>query len=143
MSAPFTADQLENLSAQVDQQLAELQELQEQPSIAVYKGLEPDKQDDPERLPVQWRVIAEVTKEEPRSFWQRFKQAAHRDLCEEGGVLHTQWRRYRSLSSKGVLESFGAVLVAMGFSGNALQVLSVAIGVIVLHLGCTAICEGD
>ncbi len=138
MSASFTADQLENLSAQVDQQLAELQE---QPSAAVYKSLEPDKQDDPEHLPAQWRVIAEVTKEEPRSFWHKFKQAAHHDLCEEGGVLNKQWLKWRDLTNTAVLASFGAILTNMGYAGTALQVLAVALAVIVIHIGLKAICE--
>jgi hypothetical protein len=92
---------------------------------------------------VQWQAISAVTKEEPRSFWRRFKQAAHSDLCDEGGVLNAQWRRYRDLSSRSVLESFGAVLMAMGFSGNALHVLAVALGVIVLHIGLKTICEEE
>uniref|UniRef100_UPI004055D167 hypothetical protein n=1 Tax=Candidatus Electronema sp. TaxID=2698783 RepID=UPI004055D167 len=87
--------------------------------------------------------ISTITKEEPRSFWRRFKQAARRDLCEEGGVLHTQWKRYGDLSNEAVLKSFGAVLAAMGFSGNVLQMLAVALGVIVIHLGCKAVCEED
>jgi hypothetical protein len=140
MSVPFTADQLEKLSAQVDRQLAELQE---QPSAAVYKGLDPDKQDDPEHLPAQWRIIAEVTKEEPCSFWQKFKQAAHHDLCEEGGVLNKQWQKWGDLSNKEVLRTLGAVLAAMGFTGNALQMLVVAVAVIILHIGLKAICAED
>ncbi len=136
MSAPFTADQLESLSAQIDRQLAELQA---NPSTAVHKGGKQDKQENPERLPVQWQAIAAVTKE-PRSFWQRFKKVAHNDLCEKDGVLNTQWRKWGDLSNEAVLKSFGALLVGMGFSGNALQVLAVALAVIVIHLGCTAIC---
>ncbi len=140
MPSPFTPDQLASLSLQIDQQLRELHEM---PPCAKVKSGEPDKQDIPERLPVQWRAIKEITKEEPRSFWRRFKQAAHSDLCDEGGVLNAQWRRYRDLSSRSVLESFGAVLMAMGFSGNALQILAVALGVIVLHLGLKTICEEE
>lgn len=138
MSTPFTPEQLEALSLDIDEQLAELRS-NPLPYSEAKAGKEPEEL--PERTPRQWQVIAKVTKEEPRSFWQKFKQAARRDLCVEGGVLHTQWRRYRNLSSKSVLESFGAVLVAMGYSGNALQVLVVAVGVIVLHIGCTVICE--
>ncbi len=140
MPSPFTPDQLASLSLQIDQQLRELHEA---PPCAEVKSGEQDKQDIPERLPVQWRAIKEITKEEPRSFWRRFKQAAHSDLCDEGGVLNAQWRRYRDLSSRSVLESFGAVLMAMGFSGNALQILAVALGVIVLHLGLKTICEEE
>lgn len=140
MSSPFTPDQLASLSLQINQQLAELRDESAQNK---FKDDKPDKQDIPERLPVQWRAIAAVTKEEPRSFWKKFKQAARRDLCEDGGVLYAQWQRYRDLSSRAVLESFIAILAAMGYSGNALQVLAVAAGVIVLHLGCTVICEED
>ena len=140
MPTPFTQEQLAELSTQIDQQL---QQLREEPSPAFHKGSEPDKQEVGEQLPVQWQAIAKMTKEEPRSFWQRFKQAAHKDLCEEGGVLHTQWQKWGDLSNEAVLKSFGAVLAAMGFTGNALHMLAVALGVIVLHIGCMAICEED
>ncbi len=90
---------------------------------------------------MQWQAIQKITKEQPRSFWRRFRQAAQHDLCEEGGVLHTQWQKWGDLRKETVLKSFGAILVAMGFSGNALQVLAVALTVIVLHIGCMAICE--
>ncbi len=140
MPSPFTPDQLASLSLQIDHQLAPLRDESAQ---AEFKGNEPDKQDIPDRLPAQWRAIAAVTKEEPRSFWRRFKQVARRDLCEEGGVLHTQWKKYGDLSNEAVLKSFGAVLAAMGFSGNVLQMLAVALGVIVIHLGCKAVCEED
>jgi hypothetical protein len=140
MSSPFTPEQLASLSAQIDQQLAELRNAS---ADAKSKGDEPGKQDIPERLPAQWQVIAAVTKEEPRSFWRRFKQAARRDLCEDGGTLYALWKKYHDLSNEEVLKSFGALLVGMGFSGNVLQMLAVAVTVIVLHLGCTVICEED
>ena len=140
MPSPFTPDQLAELSAQIDQQLAALRE--ESP-VAFHKGSEQDKQDNPENLPVQWQAIADATKEEPRSFWQKFKQAARRDLCEEGGVLNTQWKKWGDLSNEAVLKSFGALLAGMGFSGNALQMLAVAVAVIVMHIGCKAVCEED
>ncbi|CAK8716280.1 MAG: hypothetical protein CDV28_10690 [Candidatus Electronema aureum] len=140
MPSPFTPDQLASLSLQIDQQLRELHDA---PPCAEVKSGEPDKQDIPERLPVQWRMIKNITKEEPRSFWRRFKQAAHSDLCDESGVLNAQWKKYRNLSSKSVLESFGAILVAMGFAGTALQLLAMALVVIVLHLGCKVICEEE
>jgi hypothetical protein len=140
MPSPFTTDQLASLSLQIDQQLAQLRD--EEPAIS-RTGKELIKQDIPNRLPVQWQAVSIVTKEEPRSFWRRFRKAAHSDLCDEGGVLHAQWKKYRDLSSRSVLESFGAILAAMGFSGNALQVLAVAAGVIVLHLGCKVVCEEE
>jgi hypothetical protein len=140
MPSPFTPDQLASLSLQIDQQLEVLRDTS---NTGDFKDDEPVSEDITDRLPAQWQAIAAVTTEEPHSFWRRFKQAAHSDLCEEGGVLNQQWRIYRDLSSKAVLESFGTILAAMGFAGNALQVLAVATGVIVLHIGCTAICEED
>jgi len=137
MPTPFTPEQLAELSTQIDEQL---QQLREEPPPAFRKGSEPDKQEVGEQLPAQWQTIAKLIKEEPRSFWQRFKQAAHKDLCEEGGVLHTQWQKWGDLSNEAVLKSFGAVLTAMGFSGNALHMLAVALGVIVLHIGLKAVC---
>jgi hypothetical protein len=138
MSNPFTPDQLASLSLQIDQQLAQLQDTS---NTGDFKDDEPVSEDITDRLPAQWQAISTITKEEPRSFWRRFKQAAHRDLCEDGGVLHTQWQKYGDLSNEAVLKSFGAVLAAMGFSGNVLQMLAVAVGVIVIHLGCKTICE--
>jgi hypothetical protein len=143
MSMPFTPEQINSLSAQIDQQLQHLQQLRDEPPVAFRKGDEPDKHEITERAPAQWRAVAEITKEDPQTFWRRFRRAAHNDLCEEGGVLYAQWKKWGDLSSKAVLESFGAVLVAMGFSGNALYVLAVALGVIVMHLGCKAVCTEE
>ena len=47
------------------------------------------------------------------------------------------------IEQRKVLKSFGVVLVAMGFSGNALQLLAVSLAVIVLHLGVKTICEEE
>ncbi|WP_417910406.1 hypothetical protein [Candidatus Electronema sp. PJ] len=138
MPSPFTPDQLTSLSLQIDQQLTQLQD---ESALSPLKDGDLVPQDITDRLPAQWQAIAAATNEEPRSFWQRFKQAAHSDLCDEGGVLNAQWQRYRDLSSKSVLESFGAILVGMGYSGNALHILAVALAVIVLHIGLKAICE--
>lgn len=65
--------------------------------------------------------------EAPESFWTRFKKAARQDVCQDGGVLNTQWKKWGDLSDETVLKRFGAILVAMGFSGNALQVLAVSL----------------
>jgi hypothetical protein len=47
------------------------------------------------------------------------------------------------LNNQGVLRGFGTIVVAMGFSGNALQVLAVAFAVIVRHLGFEAFCASS
>ena len=137
MSTPFTPEQLEALSLDIDDQL---DELRSNPLPYSVSKAAKESEELPERTPKQWQAIAKITREDPQSFWQRFKQAAHNDLCEEGGVLNKQWQKWGDLSNKEVLRTLGAVLTAMGFTGNALQMLVVALGVIVIHLGCTAIC---
>ncbi len=137
MSTPFAPDQLDTLSLHIDEQLKEL------PSTATCSGESKavkEPKDLPERTPQQWQIIGQITKEDPQTFWQRFKQAAHNDLCVEGGVLHKQWQKWGDLSNKEVLRTFGAVVAAMGFSGNALHMLVVALAVIVLHIGLKAVC---
>ncbi len=138
MNEPFTAEQITALSAEVDEQLQELNSIYGTDQLKGVKSKDtlPDK---------QRQVIAVATGEETTSFLKRFKQAAHQDLCEKDGVLYKQWKwkKWGDLSNKQVLKSFGAVLVAMGFAGNALQILAVALAVVVLHIGVKAICEED
>ncbi|MGE0085614.1 MAG: hypothetical protein AB7S75_14490 [Desulfococcaceae bacterium] len=74
------------------------------------------------------------------SFWKRFKEATRSDVCEEGGVLYKQWKHFGDLSNKTVLQQFAVILVAMGFSGNALQVLALSCAIIVVHIGVKAYC---
>jgi hypothetical protein len=138
MSTPFTPEQINILSAQIDQRL---QQLRDESPVAFSKGGEPDKREISERIPVEWRAVAKITKEDPQTFWRKFRRAAHRDLCDEGGVLHTQWLKWGDLSNEAVLKSFGAILVTLGFSGHVLQILAVALTVIVMHIGCKAVCE--
>ena len=89
----------------------------------------------------QSQVIAQITKEDPKSFLRRFGRAAKSDLCEEGGVLNTQWKKWADLNNKDVVDKFGLLLVAMGFSGGMLQILVVAVAVVVIHIGVKAFCE--
>ncbi len=81
MSTPFSQDQLESLSLNIDKQLNELRN-NPSPHSDSKAAKEPEQL--PERTPKQWKAIAEVA---PQTFWQRFKLAAYNDLCEEGGVL--------------------------------------------------------
>jgi hypothetical protein len=95
-----------------------------------------------EALPeVQRRAIEHATGEDAMTFLKRFKQAARRDLCQEGGVLYTQWQKWKDVTNTDILKTFGAVLVGMGLSGSALQIAMVEIAVYVLYLGVTAFCE--
>ena len=134
MTEIFTPEQITALGAEIDAQLRELNTAY--PSAAtkggeLYREL-PNK---------QHQAIEQTTQQDAPSFMKRFLQAARKDLCEGGGVLHEQWKKWRDISNQQILQSFGAILVAMGYSATAIPVLAVALAVIVLHLGAKTICE--
>ena len=140
MNAPELTDaQIDVLAEQIDAQFRELNRA----SDGVVRG------DVQRNLPdKQRKAIEAATGEDAATFWRRFKAAARKDLCEEGGRLYAQWQRWRDLSTKDVVKVFSGVLAGMGFSGNFLSGTVVATGAIVLHIvlniGIQAICdEGD
>lgn len=126
----FTADEIAQLSDQINRQLQQLQTLE--------TGLKGEPE---EALVLQQQTIEQVTKEAPRSFLQRFGRAAKSDLCEEDGMLHKQWQKWGDLDNKEAVERLGAVLLAMGFTGGVLRSLTVAVVVIVVHIGVKAFCD--
>ena len=128
----FIAEDIARLSVEIDRQLLELKQMPD----AGYKGDDLDGQ-----LVKQSQAIEKATGEKPHSFLKKFGKAAKSDLCEEGGVLYGQWQKWADLNNQQVVERFGAVLVAMGFSGAGLEILVVAIAVIVIHIGVKAFCE--
>jgi hypothetical protein len=134
MTEIFTPEQITALGAEIDAQLRELNTTY--PSAAT-KGIKlfrelPDK---------QRQAIEQTVQQDVPSFMERFLQVAKKDLCEEGGVLHEQWKKWRDISNQQILQSFGGILVAMGCPATAISVLAVALAVIVLHLGAETICR--
>jgi len=133
----FDNQQLDQLAAQVED---ELRTLAQPPSAFESKGGSRD--DRPKTMPAKQRQTVEtVTGESLESFWAKFKRAAQKDLCEKDGVLNQQWKKYGDLNKKDTLRSFAAILATMGFSGNALSMLVVAVVVITLHIGIKAVCD--
>jgi hypothetical protein len=130
---PFTPEDIEKLSAAIDTELRQLGA----PGTALSRG-RTIKEALGEK---QKRAIEEATGQEAMSFLARFKAAARKDLCEKGGVLHTQWAKWKDLANKDIVKTFGGVLVGMGLSGSALQIAVVAIAVYVLYLGVEAFCR--
>jgi hypothetical protein len=130
---PFTPEDIVKLSEEIDGQLRELGA----PGTGLARGRTP-KQALAEK---QKRAIEQVTGEEATSFLARFKNAARKDLCEKGGILHTQWTKWKDLANKDIVKTFGGILVGMGLAGSALQVAVVAIAVYVLYLGVEAFCR--
>ena len=132
MSNIFTSEQITTLSAQIDNQLRELK----QPSDSAHKG--------DNIYIVLWKqrqAIEQATQEKPDSFLKKFGQAAKSDLCEQEGLLNKQWQRWADLDNKDVLDKFGVVLVAMGFTGAILEILAVALAVMVINIGVKAFCQ--
>jgi hypothetical protein len=126
---------MEELSTEIDRQLHLLTRSEE------YGISRFDEKGQPEFPLPQMEKIREVTGEAAREFLKRFVKAARNDLCDEGGVLYAQWKKWGDLTNKNILKSFGALLVGMGFSGSQLQVLAVALAVVVIHLGVRAVCQ--
>jgi len=137
MTTAFTPDQFARLSADIDQQLQALQGGAE----SLVRGGGPDQPSPPRATPRQWQAITAVVGEDPEGFWQRFLRVARADLCEPDGLLYRQWRKWGDLDNEAVLKSFGAILVTLGFSGGALQILVVSLAVIVIHLGVKTVCD--
>lgn len=135
MSNIFTAEELKTLSAQVDEQLRELDQL----TFIPLKG-EPSESDE-DLLEKQRQAIEQNTKESSHSFLQKFAKNTMDILCQEDSLLNKQWKKWGDLNNEDVLEKFGAALTVMGFTGVGLQILTVAIAVYVIHIGVNAFCD--
>ncbi len=134
MTTVFTPEEINALSANIDSQL---QELRTDSNSGTIKG---ERESD--SLPTkQSQAIEEITKEKSKSFLKKFGRAAKTDLCEEGGLLNSQWKKWADLDNKDVIDKFVLILAPMGFSGAALEMLVVAVAVIVIHIGVKAFCE--
>ena len=133
---PFTPDDVERLSADIDAQLRELGT----PGTGLAKSGGAPERALGER---QRRAIEQATGQEAIGFLRRFKAAARKDLCEEGGVLYAQWKKWKDVTNKDLLQTFGGVLVGMGLSGSALQIAAVAVAVYVLYIGVQAFCDQE
>ncbi len=136
MNSIFTPEEITALSAEIDRQLTELRYA---PDSEQKQG--EDKISDEKLLVKQTAAITNLTQENSKSFLQKFGRAAKSDLCQEGGMLNKQWKKWGDLDNKDAVERLGAVLVTMGFSGDVLSPLVVAVTVIIIHIGLKAFCE--
>ena len=138
----LTNAELDRLAYQVDQ---ELKELTADPGLAFQKSssgkrtlVVPEKQ----RL-----TIEKATGESADTFWQKYRQAARKDLCHKDGLLYKQWHKWRDLPSKDAVKVSLGLVAGLGISGTALPVVAVAGSVIllniVLNIGVNAICEDE
>ncbi len=134
MPDPFSDEVVEQLTTEINQQLRDLAAAG--PAIQRSGAAGP-------RAKRQREAIEKATGKDAKTFLAQFRAAARKDLCEQGGVLHAQWKKYRDLATKDMLKTFGGILVGLGLAGNTLAVVAVAVSVYVLYLGVEAFCAGE
>jgi hypothetical protein len=95
----------------------------------------------------QRAVIEKATGQPAASFWEKYKRAARRDLCQADGLLYKQWHKWRDLQTKDAVKVSLGIVAGLGISGPALPLVGVAAAVILLNIvvniGINAICEND
>ena len=139
---PMTDAQIDALALQVKQELDELtpkraSSRQKGEAVAAVAAV-PAK---------QLAAIEQAIGDSADSFWERYKRAACKDLCHEGGQLHRQWKEFSDLKSKDAVKVSVGIVAGLGIGGAALPVVAVAATVmllnIVLNIGIHAICAGE
>jgi hypothetical protein len=131
----FSEAELEQLSAQVDEQLR----LLKRSSGAVTKSSIPE--DLEITMAKQMEAIAQATQSPPKTVLQKIYKVLRKDLCEENGELNKLWKSF-SLGNKDLLKSLERILlVEFGWSDHKLALVMVAVAVYVLHLGVRTFCE--
>lgn len=144
----FTPEDIDKLSAEIDQQLWELEQTPPTSSnstkvksidgIALNEAYNAYER----QLPLkQSQVIAAITQENPESFLKKFARAAKQDLCEEGGLLYEQWKKFSDISNQDIINRFSVILAGMGIIASSIHPLVIAIAVIVIHIGLKAFCQ--
>ncbi len=136
----FTTEEMTLLSAQMDEQLRELRDLEKQLKSGASKSGS-SLADEELLLDKQRKEIKEIAKESPDSFLHKCGNKAKEILCQESSELSKQWQKWGDIRNEDVLEKLGSVLLIMGYSGAALQILTVAISVYVIRVGLNAFCE--
>ena len=118
----FSAEQVREMSIEVDRQLGAARGMpiaDQRDAIGELRMLR-------SQLRVQKDAIAVATGEEAEGFLRKFGRAGRRDLCEEGGVLYEQWKKYADLENEKTIGFVSGIVGTMGVTGGAAQ--AVAIG---------------
>lgn len=134
----LSRQELDELLGQVNQQLHQVEAIALEGQSRTSKGLGTTWL---AKLASQATVVQQETHESVETFLRKFALTARKDLCEEGGMLYEQWKKWGDLNNPEALERIGMVLLAMGFTGGVMRSLLVAVTVIIVHLGARTICE--
>ncbi|RKZ78948.1 MAG: hypothetical protein DRR19_25650 [Candidatus Parabeggiatoa sp. nov. 1] len=137
MTTHFTATELADLSAQVDAQLGELDNMVPTTMRGAKSALPPDKP--PTELPPKQRKdIEETAQEEADHFLVKLTDTAKHIFCNADSDLQKRYGMFGNLKKDELLEKLAGGIAVLGFSGIALHILSVAIAVYILHIGVKA-----
>jgi hypothetical protein len=85
--------------------------------------------------------IEEAVGEDAASFWRKFRSALRRDLCEEGGMLYSQYRAFHDVASSDLVKYSAGVLALWGVSSGLLPTAIVIVSALTLHLGVRSVCD--
>lgn len=132
----FTEQELQNLSAEIDSQLRELET--EPSSEGDTRHIGSTKKYIPAK---QRQQLEQVTGESAETTLQKIGRLVKDDLCKEGGLLYKKWQQLGDLDNETLLLTFGGVLSGMGLTAVALQIAAISLSVIVIHIGIKAFCE--
>jgi len=129
----FSDEEISQLAAEIDAQLLELRSLSGDASL---------KSGDQEaQLVKQNQAIERATGESADTFLKKFWRASKRDLCEEGGLLNSQWKKWGDLDNKDLLTVVGSVFKFFGLEASVAVAVALPVAVIILHLGARTFCE--
>ena len=133
----FTEQEIQNLSAEIDLQLSELanETTIEEGNV---RGTRSAKKSIPSK---QKQQIEQAIGESAETTLKKIGRVVKEDLCKEGGLLYKKWQQLGGLDNETLLLTFGSVLSGMGLTAIALQTATVAVSVIVVHLGIKYFCE--
>lgn len=129
----FSDQEISQLTAEIDAQLLELRSLS---SDAPLKSSDKEAQ-----LVKQNQAIERATGEPADTFLKKFWRASKRDLCEEGGLLNAQWKKWGDLDNKDLLTVVGSVFKFFGLEASVAVAVAIPVAVIILHLGARTFCE--
>lgn len=133
----FTAQDLQALSAEIDNQLSDL-ETESTLEEGNVRGSKKAKKAIPHK---QKQQLEQITGEAAETTLKKIGRVVKDDLCKEGGLLYKKWQQLGDLDNKTLLLAFGEVLSGMGFTAIALQTAAVAVSVIAVHLSIKYFCE--
>jgi hypothetical protein len=129
----FSEQEISQMAAEIDAQLLALRSQSGDSSL---------KSGDQEaQLVKQNQAIERATGEPADTFLKKFWRASKRDLCEEGGLLNSQWKKWGDLDNKDLLTAFGTFFPFLGLEGSVAATVAIPVAVTILHLGVKTFCE--